>query len=216
MSEFQSDKFSETSQDEQVRPAPAIATERLRVSSGAVSVIDQYMLANAQFFVQLQGTANEGSFSMAERRAVEKYGGCSFELKPGEYTVYRYPQDSIMIITPRVKSGNESLPQIQEAEELLNSVCTEIEELAPLGSVYVDTRCVVFIDAALLRDATLMSHFAELRHEGQDKEARDLLRENGAAVRYGFNREGDELEVFVLAGPSIAVLRAAGANFGNT
>ena len=46
----------------------------------------------------------------------------------------------------------------------------------------------------------------QLWFDGQDKACRDLLRDNGGAVRYGFRRDGDELVVFQVPGADIICL----------
>ena len=65
-----------------------------------------------------------------------------------------------------------------------------------LGRVFVDTRCLAMIDRELLDDHGLLEKYNSLWFGGQEKACRDLLRDNGGAVRYGFRRYGDELGVY--------------------
>lgn len=74
-------------------------------------------------------------------------------------------------------------------------------DASELGRIFIETRCLVFIDAHHLRDPDLIHRYKELRDLRDDKAARDLLREYGAAVRYGFNRRGDNLGIFKLGQP---------------
>jgi hypothetical protein len=53
------------------------------------------------------------------------------------------------------------------------------------------------IDRELLDDHVLLDKYSQLWADNQEKACRDLLRDNGGAVRYGFGRFGDELGVYV-------------------
>jgi hypothetical protein len=66
-----------------------------------------------------------------------------------------------------------------------------------VGYVLVDTRCLAMVDRELLDDSGLLEKYQQLWTTGQDKACRDLLRDNGGAVRYGFGRYGDELGVYL-------------------
>ncbi len=79
----------------------------------------------------------------------------------------------------------------------------------PISKVFVETRCLVFIDSSHLRDPELVRQYKELRDRRDDKAARDLLRQYSAAVRYGFNRRGDLLGLFKLDEPNSYGLWAA-------
>ncbi len=81
-------------------------------------------------------------------------------------------------------------PDGQAPEGDLVKIATENK-----GHVFVDTRCLAMIDRELLDDGSLLDKYQQLWFTGQDKACRDLLRDNGGAVRYGFNRLGDELGV---------------------
>jgi hypothetical protein len=52
----------------------------------------------------------------------------------------------------------------------------------------------------------LLERYQQLWFSGQDKTARDLLRDNGGAVRYGFRRDGDELGVYQIPGEDVICL----------
>jgi hypothetical protein len=58
---------------------------------------------------------------------------------------------------------------------------------------------LVAFDLDLLRANKTIESYIVLKREAKDKEARDLLRESGAAVRYGFAGGSDELGVFMLS-----------------
>ena len=62
------------------------------------------------------------------------------------------------------------------------------------------------IDRELLDDIALLEKYQQLWFGGQDKACRDLLRDNGGAVRYGFHRQGDELGIYSVAGEDIICL----------
>jgi hypothetical protein len=62
------------------------------------------------------------------------------------------------------------------------------------------------LDRELLDDNSLLERYQQLWFSGQDKTARDLLRDNGGAVRYGFRRDGDELEVYQIPGEDVICL----------
>jgi hypothetical protein len=51
------------------------------------------------------------------------------------------------------------------------------------------------IDRELLDDTSLLEKYQHLWFGGKDKACRDLLRDNGGAVRYGFSRYSDDLSV---------------------
>ena len=48
--------------------------------------------------------------------------------------------------------------------------------------------------------------YEQYQSGGQEKACRDLLRDNGGAVRYGFHRFGDELGVYNIADEDIVCL----------
>ena len=169
--------------------------EWLTISSGNVVVIDQFMLGNDQFFAALEGAT--GAQDRAKlTAAVGRYGGAVVTLSPGRWVVYRDPEENLMLVT---KGATEEYPN--RWDELIErvDVLGARGNCVAVSRVFVDTRCVVFIDADLIFNGDLMQRYRELRRAGDDKTARDVLRSNGAAVRYGFNRNGDELGLFRLA-----------------
>lgn len=165
--------------------------EQLVVSSGAIIVIDQFMLANEQFFSALSDTGADG-----QQEVVQRYGGCLVNLSSGTYGVQRDSQ--LQVIAIRLADG-KSAPKGGNSEDLegLDEVFDEFgPDCTPLSSVLVDTRCLVFADTDILKNDALLGEYRTLRQGDDFKSARDLLRGNGAAVRYGFNRYGDELGVY--------------------
>lgn len=180
--------------------------ERLVVVSGVVIVIDQFMLANPQFWQQLaagRGDESEGGGARSDagtdaiERAAKMYGGAAIRLNPGLWGVYRDPLESLMLVAP-LEEGVEP-PQSWQDRFDRDSVIGVRGNCVARGRVFIDTRCVVFVDADLLRDRELLEEYRRRREDGDDKGARDMIRERGAAVRYGFNRDGDELGLFKLA-----------------
>lgn len=172
--------------------APGKSRERLEISSGVVIVIDQFMLGNKQF---LDKVAAIGDVEKKDELAgvCLMYGGCILSMQAGTYYVYRDPQQNLIVLAPAGTQASE------EAEEFdFEPIINAKGNLLPAYHVFVDTRCLVFMDAASLFDPTVVEEYCSLRAKGQDKQGRDLLREKGAAVRYGFNRYGDELGVFEL------------------
>jgi len=176
--------------------------ERLRVSTGTVVIIDQFMLANEQFLSALSAcSAADGDgadLAVNEpllRQSVENYGGAVVKLPVGTVYVCRDPQARIMLLFP-----------VQDAQDIHRGYAAETIDISsglekgtapqPIAKVFVDTRCLVFADWGLLADGHSVAEYADLRRRGEDKRARDILREKGAAIRYGFNRYGDELGVF--------------------
>ncbi len=176
--------------------------ENLEISSGKLVLIDQFMLANEQFLSRLSFQRDD---SNELQDLVEKFGGCILSVNPGTYLVYRNPVETTIVLAhqPALENGDLSLT----GEKGYCSVAEEFDfapilkakgRNEPLCHVFVDTRCLVFLDTNLLFDQPLLHEYKSLRRQGMDKRARDLLRSKGAAVRYGFNRYGDELGVFFI------------------
>ncbi|MCI5064922.1 hypothetical protein MRY87_04265 [bacterium] len=153
--------------------------ERIQVESGALVLIDQFMLANPQVLEKLSDLLDEEP--EAKDALVEEYGGAVVSVKPDTYRIERDPYASTIVIHP---DGEKT-----EARALKD----ELEE--PTGRVFIDTRCLAMIDRELLDDISLLEKYQDLWVNGKDKACRDLLRDNGGAVRYGFQRFGDELSV---------------------
>ena len=156
--------------------------EKLEVRSGYVVAIDQFMLSNSQFLGAL--ATSKDSNTTAD--VVKSYGGSLWSLTNGTYRVHRDPFQTVIIVAPSVS----------EEEPDFDALIAEHENMTLIGKVYVDTRCVVIVDQDLLFNEELIGDYISLRRKGADKPARDLLREHGAAVRYGFSNLGDELGVY--------------------
>lgn len=154
--------------------------ERIAVESGQLVFIDQFMLANPQFIQKIKEVVDQDS--SCKDQIVCDFGGAVVPMEPGTYKIERDPFAlSILIHKEGVDFDAEAL---------------ESPEQNKLGEVLVDTRCVAMIDRELLDDTVLLEKYQQLWFAGQDKACRDLIRDNGGAVRYGFQRLGDELEIF--------------------
>lgn len=174
--------------------------ERIAVTSGLVVAIDQFMPANEQFLGMLP--FDQAGDEEKLRAAVTRYGGTVFQVAPGNYSVYRDPREQIMVLHPR-----SSAPQAAPAEDgagapqqnppIVEKVLSSRASFHQVGSVSVDTRCLVLIDRDLVLNRELVGQYRSMWMSGGSKQARDLLRERGAAVRYGFSQQSDTLGVFV-------------------
>lgn len=164
--------------------------ERIAVESGQLVLIDQFMLANPQFIEKLlqiiDGDPNQ------KTDLIRFFGGQVVSLTPGTYRIERDPFAQSIIIHPEDNS-----PDVEGLQERAKS---------ELGHVFVDTRCVAMVDRELLDDSALLQKYQQLWFSGQDKACRDLLRDNGGAVRYGFHREGDELGVYSVPDEDVVFL----------
>ena len=154
--------------------------ERIAIESGFLVLIDQFMLANPQFIDAMLEVMDEDP--SAKDEIISRYGGGVVELTPDTYRIDRDPYKFSIVIH---RSGNR--PDI---DSLMEQAQDE------KGHVYIDTRCLAMIDRELLDDNALLQKYQQLWFSGQDKACRDLLRDNGGAVRYGFQRYGDELGIF--------------------
>ncbi len=168
---------------------PKSSSEPLKISSSNVSVIDQFMLSNKQFWDLLENNNNDLEAS------IKTYGGCSFNLISGDYKVIRNPYTKTIVV---VSSDGNSRFYEKSEQECLEEVYNKKDEMTKVGEVYVDTRCFVVFDSSLLLKSELISEYMEFTAKEDDKGARDFLRQEGASVRYGFNRNGDELDVYSL------------------
>ena len=173
--------------------------ERLEVSSGQVLLIDQFMLGNQQLFDALppRSTDNDASQWLSEsgsaiKTVITRYGGMIISVAKGTWGVLRDPQESLFVIGQLT----EEITNLDRAKDVAMDARGNAD---PIGRVLIDTRCVVFIDAAILANTEFLTEYRKMRQSNQDKAARDVLRENGAAVRYGFRRDGDELGLFRVA-----------------
>lgn len=164
--------------------------ERIAVESGFLVLIDQFMLANPQFTQRLVELMDADSATKDE--LIRDFGGSVVEVQPGTYRIERDPFAYSIVIHPE---GT----QVRTGE--LSERATEGR-----GRVFVDTRCLAMIDRELLDDSSLLEKYQQLWFSGQDKACRDLLRDNGGAVRYGFQRYGDELGIYVVPDEDIVCL----------
>ena len=164
--------------------------ERIAVESGNLVLIDQFMLANPQFYdrvVELIDAEPE-----AKDEVVKDYGGCVVNLEPGTYRIQRDPYAYTIIIHP-------------QGERVETDNLTENTQETG-GRVFIDTRCLAMIDRELLDDTGLLEKYQQLWLSGKEKACRDLLRDNGGAVRYGFQRFGDELGVHAITEGNVVCL----------
>ncbi|MBX7139030.1 MAG: hypothetical protein K1X83_13735 [Oligoflexia bacterium] len=164
--------------------------ERIAIESGVLVLIDQFMLANPQFIDRLKSIIDEGPD--AKDKVIRDYGGIVVEVSPDRYRIERDPYAYSIVVHPE---GDE--PESEEIQQLATD---------GKGTVFVDTRCLAMIDRELLDDSSLLDKYKQLWFSGQDKACRDLIRDNGGAVRYGFSRAGDELGVYVIPGQNIVAL----------
>ncbi|MGI6680475.1 MAG: hypothetical protein ACOX3T_03160 [Bdellovibrionota bacterium] len=154
--------------------------ERIAVESGALVLIDQFMLANPQFIQKMLDNIDEDV--VVKDKIVRDYGGEVIDIAPDTYGIQRDPYALSIIIHPsNIKVDKNALSKEENA----------------IGNVFVDTRCIAMVDRELLDDNSLLKKYQELWEKGEDKACRDLLRDNGGAVRYGFCRYGDEFNVYV-------------------
>lgn len=160
--------------------------ERLVISSGRVLVIDQFMLANQQFITPLSNTADDSS---AVEALVAKFGGLVIGLSEGVYAVYRHAQERFMVVYPCDSTGDGADPvsPFRARKELPTG--------NSLGAITIDTRAVVLVDLAKIQDGRVRGEYLRLWQGAQRKEARDFLRTQGAAVRYGFSHYSDVVQV---------------------
>lgn len=164
--------------------------ERIAVESGQLVLIDQFMLANPQFIDRLLEIIDAEPGQKTE--LINHYGGQVVSLPPGTYRIERDPFAQSIIIHPE-----EAHPDSAELAERAERA---------LGYVFVDTRCLAMVDRELLDDSALLQKYQQLWFSGQDKACRDLLRDNGGAVRYGFSRLGDELGVYSFGDDNVICL----------
>jgi len=80
------------------------------------------------------------------------------------------------------------------------------EDFEASGRVFVNTGCTCFFDAEQLVKGEMLEKFRKARSGDDLKASRDVLRSSGGAVRYGFNRLGDELGVFLNSKKNILAL----------
>ena len=160
------------------------SSEKLIIKSGHVVIIDQFMLANQQFLKSLPVDFNDYD---AIKSATLKFGGIYFETNNGEYEVVRDIYQKAIVAA----MFDENLNPVFTIDD----ITVKGDELFSLGHVFIDTKCLVMCDRDILFNKELLSEYSELRASGQDKQARDLIRKHGCAVRYGFSQDSDRLNV---------------------
>lgn len=165
--------------------------ERIAIESGDLVLIDQFMLANPQFIEKISAALDENADVKCD--LIKEYGGTVITVTCGTYRIERDPFAYTIIVHPEEESL-EAAPEV--VKEATDSV----------GEINVDTRCLAMLDRELLDDKSLLERYQQLWFSGQDKACRDLLRDNGGAVRYGFRRDGDELGIFQVPGADIICL----------
>ena len=164
--------------------------ERISIESGDLVLIDQFMLANGQFIDKMAAVIDEEA--EIKNQVIREYGGKVISVTRGTYRIERDPFAYTNVVHP--EGDDLTAPEaVKEASELL-------------GEVNIDTRCLAMLDRELLDDNALLERYQQLWFSGQDKTARDLLRDNGGAVRYGFRRDGDELGVYQVPGEDVICL----------
>lgn len=153
-------------------------------------LIDQFMLANGQFIDKMAAIIDEEA--EVKNQVIRDFGGKVISVTRGTYRIERDPFAYTIVVHPEGDSLGAA-EAVKEATDLL-------------GEVNIDTRCLAMFDRELLDDSALLEKYQQLWFSGQDKTARDLLRDNGGAVRYGFRRDGDELGVYQVPGEDIICL----------
>ena len=166
--------------------------EVLELSSGKLLLIDQFMLGNRELIDRVCDSLPEECQGI-----VQKYGGFIVEQRGGKYLVFRDAKNRA------IAAFSEDLAKLKP-EALLR------EEIVPgqesCGKVLLDTRCLVLCDFELLLRGELMDEFIALGVSNKSKQGRDLLRDNGAAVRYGFSKYCEDLAIYCKDGLVLAVV----------
>lgn len=202
----------ETSADRGRTQSSGNMHERLECSSGEIVVIDQFMLANRQFLHKLERVRPSQS---EQDEVLRSYGGVSLTLSKGTYPVVRDSQSKTILISMAFADKN-----FNEVSSQISEYCSLIRERSDLGegeSISVDTGCVVLMDRELLLHESLLIEYRALWETAdfnlfieRQKKARDMLREKGAAVRYGFGRHSHELRAYKVADAEIAIIGERG------
>jgi hypothetical protein len=174
--------------------------ERIAVESGSLVLIDQFMLANEDFIGDFIKVIDEETDKKEE--VILRYGGIVLEVPSGTYKIDRDPQKFQIIIH---KEDFEPEDVSDEDDETSESGATDKQHEK---TVYLDTRCVAMIDRELLDDSSLLEKYQQLWFSGQDKACRDLLRDNGGAVRYGFSRFHEDLKLAKSSTKDVVVLKS--------
>ncbi len=185
----------------QGRPPMERSGERVHVDEQGLLIIDQFMVGNPQFYEAARKASGAGDRTLLQS-VVADFGGTLLPAAAGEYRVLRNPLQSLMLVlplgAPELSQENQDVEPITE-DEIAAATIAKYRSTAKLcGKVLVDTRCLVLCPFSLILSET-PEHFRELRLRRAEKSGRDLLRGNGAAVRYGFSNRGDELGLYQLS-----------------
>lgn len=164
--------------------------ERIAIESGDLVLIDQFMLANPQFIEKITAALDEAP--EVKNDIIADYGGKVISIGRGTYRIERDPFAFTIVVHP-------------EGQNVENNEITK-DATETLGHIFIDTRCLAMVDRELLDDSSLLEKYQQLWFAGEDKACRDLLRDNGGAVRYGFKRDGDELGIYQVPGEDIICL----------
>jgi len=165
--------------------------ERIAIESGDLVLIDQFMLANPQFIEKMAAAIDESAEVKSE--LISEYGGQVISVTCGTYRIERDPFAYTIIVHPEGDTVDSAAEVVKDAT-------------STIGEINVDTRCLAMLDRELLDDSSLLERYQQLWFSGQDKACRDLLRDNGGAVRYGFRRDGDELGIYQVPGEDVICL----------
>jgi hypothetical protein len=149
------------------------------------------MLANPQFIEKMAAAIDESAEVKSE--VISEYGGRVISVTCGTYRIERDPFAYTIIVHPEGDAVDSSAEVVKDAT-------------STIGEINVDTRCLAMLDRELLDDSSLLERYQQLWFSGQDKACRDLLRDNGGAVRYGFRRDGDELGIYQVPGEDVICL----------
>jgi hypothetical protein len=149
------------------------------------------MLANPQFIEKMAAAIDESAEVKSE--VISEYGGRVISVTCGTYRIERDPFAYTIIVHPEGDTVDSSAEVVKDATDTI-------------GEINVDTRCLAMLDRELLDDSSLLERYQQLWFSGQDKACRDLLRDNGGAVRYGFRRDGDELGIYQVPGEDVICL----------
>ena len=166
----------------------------LEITSGYILAIDQFMLANQQFVSALP--SDEQNIDSI-RQVVCDFGGVCFEVENGTFYVERDAFQKAIVASQAIGQATDGSSASPKPIFSIEDIAIKSEELFSVGKVFVDTRCMVMCDMKILFNKLLLEQYESLRAKDKEKPARDLLRDNGCAVRYGFMPYGDEFTAYV-------------------
>lgn len=156
--------------------------ERVSLESGRLVLLDQFMLANSRFYESIKKCVDNDE--EIDDEIIYRYGGIILDVPNGIYRLERDPIREFICVFPEESKKN-------------------IEDEEKVGKVYLNTRCLALFDKEILDDLALLKRYREIWIQGDDKGCRDLLRDNGGAVRYGFSKISDDFIVSMKGGKVI-------------